>query len=153
MILNSHEIGILFELNRQLAIEEGQAALFTASESAYRKAFLGASPLAYGVLAYDGSQTPVGFGVYVFKFATYLSAKVLYIEDLYFRPHYRTQERMTKLLDYIVEQAKSQDCCRIEMRVLHEFNMGVVQLRRMGFKKVTKWDVYRMEIVDPQERP
>ena len=48
--VDHHNVGTLFELNRELAVEEGQADLFIADYSEYQSAFLSETPVAQAYL-------------------------------------------------------------------------------------------------------
>ena len=137
-------IDILYDLNVQLAADEDQKDLFTASRSSYRNAFSGSHPVSFGVLAFINAE-PAGFYIYCFKFATYPGANVLYIEDIYLTEKHRSSENKIHLLNHAVEQAASGQCCRVEMRVLKSFNIGYEEIEARGFNRIDKWDVYRLE--------
>ncbi len=134
----------LYELNVQLAEDEKQKSLFTASRSSYSSAFLADHPILFGFLAFVNNE-PVGFYVYCFKFATYIGARVIYIEDLYLKEEFRTKENNTTILKHTIKQATLEKCCRAEMRVLRSFNIGYRTINEVGFNQIKKWDVFRCE--------
>ena len=134
----------LFELNRKLAFDEGQEALFVADKKEYEQSFLNKTPIVHGILVYDNDNL-IGFCVYIFKFASYLGKKVLYIEDVYLRDKYKNTPDIEELLHYLSKLMENEECCRLEMRVLHQLNIGLNELHNFGLRKITKWDVYRLE--------
>lgn len=142
--LNRSNIDILYDLNLQLAIDENQAALFTADKEQYAEAFLGRVPFTFGCLGRIENQA-VGFFIYTYKFASYSGGKVLYIEDIFLKEKFRTEENKVALLQHAVERSIIENCCRVEMRVLKTFNYGYEILADFGFNQITKWDVYRLE--------
>ena len=77
----------LYKINRELAIEENQESLFTASLEKYRSGFVGEDKCAYGILAYQDADL-IGFAILNYKFATYLGYKALYIEDIFLKKPY-----------------------------------------------------------------
>ena len=136
-------IKALFEINRQLAIEESQKDLFTASFENYTKGFLDDNPIAYGTLCYQDDKI-IGFAICNYKFATYLGYKVLYIEDIYLKGEHSTNENKREFLKFLIDKAFGNNCARVEMRVLNNFNWGVELIKELGFEKIEKWSVYRL---------
>ena len=132
----------LYDLNYQLAVNENQKDLFIAARDAYAQMFLGSTPIAFGFLLFTNEQ-PVGFYIYYFKFASYLGSKVLYIEDVYLSDNVDVAENKVRLLKHAIQQARLEQCCRVEMRVLKSFNIGYDVIKNCGFEHVDKWDVYR----------
>lgn len=143
--VNKENIDDLYDLNAKLAESENQRHLFTADRQSYSDAFLATTPACFGALAYQGDQ-PVGFYIYNFKFASYIASRVLYIEDLYLIDGYDTEENKKLLLQHAVRRSQSESCCRVEMRVLREFNVGYGLIKSVGFSEIQKWDVYRLDL-------
>ena len=137
-------VNILYDLNLQLAVDEKQKDLFTASRSSYSDAFLGNNPISFGFLFFINHK-PAGFYIYCFKFATYLGSKVLYIEDIYLTEEFRSPENKVNLLRHAIQQSELERCCRVEMRILKSFNIGYEVIKDCGFSQINKWDVYRLE--------
>ena len=133
----------LYEINRQLAINEGQKDLFIASLKNYSKGFLGDKKIAYGILCYQDNNL-IGFSICHFKFATYLGLKALYIEDIYLKKEYCSQSNKSEFLKHLIKEARNNNCCRVEMRVLKSVNWGVDLLNNLGLKNIDKWSVYRL---------
>ena len=143
--IDNSNINTLYNLNLQLATEENQRELFTASRDSYSNAFLSENPISLGFLAYEENVT-IGFGIYYFKFASYMGSKVLYIEDIYLINKFRTSAYKTCLLKHAIQKARIQSCVRIEMRVLKNFNIGYDIIAESGFREIEKWDVFRYEL-------
>lgn len=143
--LNKLNINTLYDLNVRLSESENQRHLFSANREDYADAFLSAMPTCFGFLAYEGNQA-VGFYIYYFKFASYIGSRVLYIEDLYLIDGFDTEERKNTLLQHAVRRSQSEKCCRVEMRVLKEFNFGYSLIENIGFREIKKWDVYRLDL-------
>ncbi len=143
--VDKSNIDILYNLNRELAFNEGQSSLFSADKREYIDAFCGKNPMVYAFLVYN-SHKLVGFCIYFEKFATYLASKVLFIEDLYLRKsNYLSKDDILDVLSYIQTISKSRNCKRVEMRVLKRYSIDTKLLEKSGFKKIDKWDVYRYE--------
>lgn len=140
--VNADNLKTLYQLNRQLATEENQAALFTADLTHYAQGFIGNNPVAFGTLCFHGDEA-IGFAICNYKFATYLGFKVLHIEDIYLEEPYATKDNKQALLTHLINQADENKCARIEMRVLNDVNWGTDLIESLGFKKIDKWSVYR----------
>lgn len=132
-------------MNKQLATDEGQADLFTADLENYKDGLLGELPYAVGILSYEGDEL-TGFAITNYKFATYRGFPTLYIEDIYLKKKFENDENKREFLTYIIEEAKSQNCVRVEMRVLNTVNWGVELLNDLGLSRIDKWSVYRLSV-------
>ena len=102
----------------------------------------------FWILAYQGSQ-PVGFYIYNFKFASYVGSRVLYIEDMYLIDGFDDDDSKRILLQHAVNESQFERCCRAEMRVLKEVNFGYGLIKSFGFSEIKKWNVYRLDILNP----
>ncbi len=142
--VNLSNIEALYDLNVELASDEGQKSLFTASKEAYADVFLAKEPIAGAYLLYKDDKA-IGFYIYTHKLATYLASKVLYIEDAYVTKKHGDLATKQKLLEHAVELSSEEGCCRVELRVLKQFNFGYELIESLGFKPVNKWDVYRLD--------
>ncbi len=146
--VNRNNIDTLYKLNFQLASDEGQEELFTVEKEKYSSAFLGSHPILHGYILFSDNNDPIGFYVYNFKFASYVGAKVLYIEDIYLVQDHRDLQQKKLLLGHAVQNALHEECCRIELRMLKSFNIGYDIVESLKFKPVHKWEVYRLEWLD-----
>ncbi len=144
--VNSENIRELYDINLELAKCEGQELLFTAKYDDYKSAFISNNSNVYGVLCYGANDELAGFYLYTFKFASYIGSRVLYVEDLYLKEEYSSAEHKMSLIKYIVTFSRDIGCRRTEMRVLHNFNIGTDLLIENDFQKISKWDVYRVEL-------
>tara|TARA_B110000114_G_C14948262_1_gene339272 strand:+ start:218 stop:664 length:447 start_codon:yes stop_codon:yes gene_type:complete len=142
--VDNSNIKTLYDLNLQLAEDEDQKELFTASRDSYHKEFLSKNSISWSFLVFD-ENIAIGFYIYYFKFASYLGAKVLYIEDIYLTKESSSLKNKTILLDHALKHAKDSNCCRVEMRVLKNFNIGYELIMDFGFQAINKWDVFRLE--------
>lgn len=142
--VNSKNIDILYELNYELATDEGQQSLFTATRNAYADAFLNDHPILMGYLLYSDGQA-IGFYIYSYKFASYLGSKVIYIEDIHLTEKHRNLANKKRLLEHAIQLSVAEKCCRVELRVLKSFNIGYELIESFGFNPVSKWQVYRLE--------
>lgn len=143
--VNETNIALLYHLNKQLAIDENQASLFTASLEDYREPFLKNNPSTFGLLLYHEKQ-PIGFVIYMDKFATYLGKSVMFIEDIYVKKELSNNKNLRSIFDHLLYIAKQRGDIRLEMRVLKDYSIDTELLASYGFNPVEKWDVYRKEL-------
>lgn len=143
--VTDNNIEILYKANRQLAVVENQADLFTANLNDYSKGFIGPNPVAFGTLAYQDDKL-IGFSICNYKFATYIGHPVLYIEDIYLENEHCTDENKREFINFLIKQGAERGCFRIEMRVLRNVNWGTRLLNNLGFENIEKWSVYRLSI-------
>ena len=143
-IVDNSNINILYKLNKQLAIDEQQSFLFIAKKKEYKKAFTCKKPIVFGILVYKNNR-PIGFMIYINKFATYLASKVLFIEDIYLKNKYQTKKNINKLFQYMINKSQIEKYSRIELRVLKNYSLDKNILKENKFKKIIKWDTYRLE--------
>ena len=134
----------LFLLNKSLAEEERQLDFFTLNISQLDEALNGENSV-LGAYLCQIDQQSIGFYAYVYKYATYLGKRVLYIEDLYIKSEYR-ESHIEEVINHIKRKAIQENCCRVDMRVLKTYNMGVGVFEKSRFNKVEKWDVFRFEV-------
>ena len=143
--VNNSNINILYKLNKQLAIDENQLSLFTAKRKTYKKAFICKNPIVFGILMYK-NNIPIGFIIYINKFATYLASKVLFIEDIYLTKKYQTKNNINELLQYMINKSNIEKYSRIEMRVLNNYSLNKTIIKKNKFSKIKKWNTYRFEL-------
>ncbi len=110
--VNRKNVEILYALNKELAHCEAQAALFSADKRKYIEAFCSDNPMVYAFLIYKRKQM-VGFCIYYEKFATYLASKTLFIEDIYLRKNYTSDDDVLKLFSHIKRIFEDRDCKRL----------------------------------------
>ena len=142
--VNHLNINTLYKLNKQLAKEEDQLSLFTAKKKKYKHYFLCDNPIVFGMLIFK-KYKPIGFIIYVNKFATYLASKVLFIEDIYLKSNYQDENHINLILQYMIKKSKKEKYARIELRVLKNYSLDKKLLKINKFKKIKKWDTYRYE--------
>lgn len=142
--VNSSNIKKLYKLNKQLATRENQSSLFIAKKKSYKNAFTCKNPIVFGILVYKKNK-PIGFIIFINKFATYLASKVLFIEDIYLKNKYQTKKNINELLQYMIKKSTIENYSRLEMRVLNNYSLDKNILKKNKFTKIIKWDTYRFE--------
>lgn len=69
------------------------------------------------VLLADSLETPTGFALLTYRPTPYCEGPLVYLEELYVRPHLRAQGIGTRLLRDVLSRAEALGCC--------EFHIGV----------------------------
>jgi GNAT superfamily N-acetyltransferase len=98
---------------------------------------------AHCVLAFEG-QIPVGFALYFYNYSTFLGKKGLYLEDLFVKPEYRRRGYGKQLLLHLVQQAKQENCGRMEWSVLNWNKPAIEFYESIGAEAMQEWTVYRL---------
>ena len=143
-IVNKLNITILYKLNKELSIAENQSSLFSAKIKDYKKAFITPSPIVFEILIYKKNK-PIGFIIYIKKFATYLASNVLYIEDIFLKEKYQTKKNINKVLEYIINKSCVENYTRVELRVLNNYSLNKNIIKLNGFNRIKKWSIYRLQ--------
>lgn len=102
------------------------------------------NPIAHCVLAFK-NETPIGFALYFYNYSTFLGCKGLYLEDLFVQLNYRGKGYGKKLLLYLVEIAKQENCGRMEWSVLNWNKPASDFYESLGAKPMQEWTVYRLD--------
>jgi len=144
--VSTSTLPFLYRLIKQMAFEEGQGDLFTASYEQFSHAFLCDHPLVFGHLIYHKDE-PIGFIVHQKKFATYIGRKVFYIEDLYLGQYQHDIDVFRWLLKEIEHHTKNAGYCRIEIRRLEHHSPPVDPLFSANYHPIDKWKVWRKSLV------
>ncbi len=87
----------------------------------------------------------VGFALYFFNFSTFKGKKGLYLEDLYIKPEYRKQGIGNQMFDYLIQEAKSSNCGRMEWVCL-EWNTPALNFyKRKKAIALDGWKTLRLD--------
>lgn len=144
-LVQSHQVGLLLGLIRQLAEYERRLDQVQAAETDLRAAlFCEGSPVR-AVLAWVGHEA-VGYALYYPVFSTFRGRFALYLEDIFVVPAYRGQGIGLALMRYLAQEALRQGYDRIEWQVLDWNTPAIEFYRRLGATpKETEWVPYKLE--------
>lgn len=137
------DIPLILEFVRGLAEYEGHLDRVEATEDRLRNSLFGAKPAAQVVFAYD-NDTPVGYAVFFYTYASFIALPGVYLEDLFVKPEARGKGVGRELLRYLARLAKEQSCSRIEWAVLNWNESAIGFYKRLGAVPMDEWDVYRL---------
>jgi GNAT superfamily N-acetyltransferase len=139
----AHEVGVILQFIRDLAVYEHLEREVVATEETLREALFGARQYAevvFGCL--DGE--PVGFALFFHNFSTFLGRPGIYLEDLYVRPEARKHGVGRRLLSWLAATALSRGCGRLEWAVLNWNEPSIQFYRMLGAVPLDEWTTYRV---------
>lgn len=101
-------------------------------------------PLAYAILAWDGSNL-VGMAAYSFLWPAALTTKSLYLKELYVSKSYRRRSIGKLLMEHIFKVAIDTDCSRVEWTTDRENTEAQRFYEQLGLSAVSSKVFYRSE--------
>jgi GNAT superfamily N-acetyltransferase len=139
-----HDVPIVHSLIIELAIYEKmeQEVIATPEQLAFA---LFEEKSAYCVIGYE-DEVAIGFALYFFNYSTFVGRKGLYLEDLYVQEKHRGKGYGKALFVHLKEEAKKQNCGRMEWSVLDWNKPAIDFYKNQGAKAMDEWTVYRMDI-------
>lgn len=102
---------LLYDFNTEFEANTPSAATFTAR---FQRLLDRDEVL---VLLADSLETPTGFALLTYRPTPYCEGPLVYLEELYVRPHLRAQGVGTRLLRDVLSRAEALGCC--------EFHIGI----------------------------
>jgi GNAT superfamily N-acetyltransferase len=138
-----HEIPLVLEFVRELAIYERLEHEMTATAEDFAAALFGARSCAEVVFAcLDG--TPVGYALFFRTFSTFVGKPGIFLEDLFVRPHARGHGVGKRLLAWLARTALERGCGRLEWAVLDWNEPSIGFYRSLGAVAQDQWTAYRL---------
>ncbi len=134
---------MIFDLIRALAEYEQLAHFVTATEEKLRETLLGSRPAAEVLLTYYDGEC-AGLAVFLPTYSTFLAQPGLYLEDLYIKPHLRSQGIGFALLKYLARLATERGCGRLEWGVLNWNQRAIDFYEKLGAVPMNEWTKYRL---------
>jgi GNAT superfamily N-acetyltransferase len=135
---------LVLNMIKELADYERLTHEVTATEEKVRERLFGPKPCAEVLLAFLDRQ-PAGFAVYFFNFSTFVSAPVLYLEDIFVLPEFRGRGIGRELFCRLVSVAKEHGCERLDFMVL-EWNKEAMEFyEQLGARALKDWVHFRMD--------
>jgi ribosomal protein S18 acetylase RimI-like enzyme len=101
-------------------------------------------PLAYAILAWDGSNL-VGMAAYSFLWPAALTTKSLYLKELYVSKSYRRHGIGKLLMEHVFKAAIDTDCSRVEWTTDDNTTEAQRFYRKLGFPANSSKTFYRVE--------
>ncbi len=91
------------------------------------------------------NEKPVGFALYFYNFSTFKGKKGLYLEDLFILPEYRSKGIGEKLFDTLIEEAKTNNCGRMEWVCLNWNKPAIGFYKKKKAKSLDDWIIFRLD--------
>jgi GNAT superfamily N-acetyltransferase len=138
-----HEIPVVLQFIRELAVYERLEAQVVASEADLSAALFGERPYAEVVFACL-EDAPVGFALFFHNFSTFLGKPGLYLEDLFVRPEARGHGVGRRLLVWLAQEALARGCARLDWAVLDWNTPSIGFYHSLGAVAVDEWTTFRL---------
>jgi GNAT superfamily N-acetyltransferase len=110
----------------------------TATEPELCEALFGPLPRAHAILAEIGAF-PVGLALFYYTFSTFKARANIFLEDLFVEPAHRGTGVGLNLMRHLAERAVTENCDRIEWRVLNWNQPSIDFYQRLGAESVDDW--------------
>jgi GNAT superfamily N-acetyltransferase len=137
------DVGLIFDLIRQLADYEKMTDEVITDEDQLRQSLFGERRVAEVVIAsYKGE--PAGFALFFHNFSTFLGRPGVYLEDLFVIPKLRGHGIGRILLSFLAKLAVERGCGRLEWWVLDWNEPAVRFYERLGAQAMDEWTVFRV---------
>lgn len=94
----------------------------------------------------DGN--PAGFALFFYNFSTFKGRKGLYLEDLFVYKKYRKLGIGNALFDYLIQEAKNNNCGRMEWVCLNWNQPAIDFYLKKKAKPLTEWTTFRIDEKD-----
>ncbi len=93
----------------------------------------------------EADDEPIGFALYFYAYSTWEGKRTLYLEDLYVSPEARGTGAGAKLMSYLAEVARANNCPRFEWSVLDWNELAIGFYNKLGASPVAGWTRYRVD--------
>ena len=94
------------------------------------------------VADWDGATA--GVMVWFCTYSTFQAARVLFLEDLFVRPQFRTRGIGTAFLERLAHHAAAEGAARIEWSVLDWNKVAIDFYKSLNAQQVPGWQTYRL---------
>jgi GNAT superfamily N-acetyltransferase len=131
-------------LTRGLAEYEKLLHEAVATEADFQAAMFGPNPRAYAILAEPADQPPVGIALWYYTFSTFTGRPDIFLEDLFVEPSHRGTGIGLALLRHLARRAVSENCRRIEWRVLNWNQPSIDFYQSLGAVPLEDWHVRQL---------
>lgn len=134
----------ILRLVRALATYEREPDAVKATPEGLAALLFGDDPKAFAHVAeQDGAV--VGISVWFVNFSTWTGRHGLYLEDLFVDPDVRGGGVAKALFKALADEAKMQDCARLDWGVLDWNELAKGFYRRMGARHMASWEPWRLD--------
>ncbi|WP_428485472.1 N-acetyltransferase family protein [Rhodopila sp.] len=125
-------------LIRCLAEYERLLPEVTATEDDIQRALFAPHPRAHVILA-DIDAHPVGIALFYYTFSSFKASANIFLEDLFVEPAHRGTGLGLALMRHLAHRAVTENCGRMEWRVLDWNQPSIDFYQRLGAEKIRDW--------------
>ncbi|ATE63724.1 GNAT family N-acetyltransferase [Rhizorhabdus dicambivorans] len=134
----------ILRLIRALADYENEPDAVKATAGGLADKLFGADPRVFAHVAERDGRV-VGMAVWFFTFSTWTGRHGLFLEDLFVDPEARGSGIARALLEALGEEAKANDCARIDWWVLGWNELAKGLYRKLGGRHMDEWEPWRID--------
>ncbi len=138
------DVGLIFQLIKELAEVEGLSSIVTASEDSLRDSLFGQPRAAEVLLVSVGNQV-IGYTIFFPIFSSYTGRPELFLRDLYIRAAFRGHGYGTQILRHICQLALERGAQRLEWYVSHSNQRAIDFYTKFGAELSGSIRVCRLE--------
>ena len=110
----------------------------TATEPELHEALFTPQPRAHAILAEIDSDQ-VGLALFYYTFSTFKARAKIFLEDLFVEPTHRGTGIGLALMRHLAQRAVTENCERIEWRVLNWNRPSIDFYQRLGSEQIDNW--------------
>ena len=135
---NKSDGDILCDLINALADYEKKKGLDKKGRERLKKDAFGPSPIFETYLA-DYEDKTVSYAIILYRYSTFTGKPILYIEDIFVLPGYRSLGIGKALFNHCMKLALRKDCWGMTWSVLHWNTPAIEFYKQYGAKQVDEW--------------
>jgi len=137
------DVPLLLELFWELAEYEHLEGAMRATDDGLRDALFGERPAAAALIAERGSQV-AGYALFFSTFSSFLTARGVWLEDLFVRPPHRGAGVGRALLAAVAARTREEGGQRLEWAALDWNELALGFYRRIGAQTMGEWITHRL---------
>jgi GNAT superfamily N-acetyltransferase len=126
------DVDVLYQLTVALAVYEKKTPeeIFVTAEKLRKWGF--GEKRVFSALVARLDDKPVGLAVYYFGFSGYMGEPILYLEDLFILPEFRSRGFGGGMLNYLSQMAFDSECCRVQWAVFDWNKEAIAFYKKIG---------------------
>ena len=133
----------LCELINALADYEKKSGLDTNAKKRLKEDAFGSSPRFETWLA-DISNRSVGYAITMYTYSTFMAMPILYLEDIFILPKYRSLGIGKELFKYVAKVSLENNCWGMKWQVLDWNQLAIDFYEKVDAKQMKEWLPYMM---------
>ena len=133
----------MFALLFELAEYEKLTGVFQITPETIERDFLSPQPRCHCELAFASGE-PVGIANWFYSYATFATARKIYLADLFVKPSQRGKGLGKALLAHLARRALSEGVAQLEWEVLDWNKPSIDFYESIGARLASEWLIYRL---------